>query len=329
MDAEEIRPKYWDPIIKSMLRRCRDHDYCHPGYYMITMTSRKIPSLGYLDDLSDTAKIRRTMLGDIAMDEIFEFKRKFPQIAVICFIIMPDHVHLLIHVLRHIDMPMGDFIRQYKLACTSKARSHGLIRESDSFFETGFNDRIMARKGMISTYERYINDNPKRLKAKTDNRDLFRRYNNLVIGTRTYDAFGNIFLLRNPEKMPVRIHRRWSPTELESHMAAWTDCILNGGVLVSPFLHDWERDMRSIAIERGGRLIRIQKEGMPRNFKPTGWEFELCAEGRLLILSPWPDNPTTVNVYRHEALDMNAMSAEIASLDYSTPIRLRRPSLTR
>ena len=42
-----------------------------------------------------------------------------------------------------------------------------------------------------------------------------------------------------------------------------------------------------MAIARGGRVVQLLAEGMGRYYKPGGADFDLCADGRLLQLSPF------------------------------------------
>ncbi|MDE6693657.1 MAG: hypothetical protein K2K05_09755, partial [Muribaculaceae bacterium] len=64
--------------------------------------------------------------------------------------------------------------------------------------------------------------------------DLFRRYLQVVIGGHEYAAFGNIFLLRNPYLLPVRIHRRWSHEVFDSYIDPCIKEINNEDLVISP-----------------------------------------------------------------------------------------------
>ena len=78
-----------------------------------------------------------------------------------------------------------------------------------------------------------------------------------------------------------------------------------------------------MAIDAGANLIIIRNEGFEERFKPSGLEFELCSEGRLLLLAPWPDKLRRSVVTRAEALEMNALAAKIADLPADADISLK------
>lgn len=169
---------------------------------------------------------------------------------------------------------------------------------------------------------KYIADNPARAAIKAANTDLFRRYNHIIAGDNEFAACGNIFLLKDFDRRPVIIHRADSAHARAAKEKEWLSCAANGGVLISPFISPDEKEIREKAIALGGRLVILRNEGFEERFKPQGREFELCSEGRLLILAPWPDNLNRSTVTRSEALSMNALAVALSS--YSGPLSLRR-----
>ena len=60
-----------------------------------------------------------------------------------------------------------------------------------------------------------------------------------------------------------------------------------GAVLVSPWISPGEKAVKAEAVARGGRVVQLLAEGMGRYYKPGGADFDLCAYGRLLQLSPF------------------------------------------
>ena len=143
------------------------------------------------------------------------------------------------------------------------------------------------------------------------------------IGEMEMAAYGNVFLLRDYQKMPVRIHRRWTDDELESYRRRCFAVAANGGVLVSPFIHKWERAIRNEALEMGARIIHLRIDGFEDRFKPSGHDFDLCTEGRLLVLAPWPDNHNAT-LYRNAALYLNDLATRIAGLSTGVHLSLGR-----
>ena len=67
--------------------------------------------------------------------------------------------------------------------------------------------------------------------------------------------------------------------------------------------------MRDRAVALGGNLIIIRNEGFQEKFKPQGHEFDLCCQGRLLLIAPWPEQLKRTVVSRSEALKMNELAS--------------------
>lgn len=107
-----------------------------------------------------------------------------------------------------------------------------------------------------------------------------------MINGEEYEAYGNHFLLQHPFKMAVRIHRNNTDEENERLKEKWLEHIAEGGVLVSPFISPKEKHIRKCANEMGGKIILIQNEPFPEKYKPALSDFNLCSQGKLLIIAP-------------------------------------------
>ena len=122
--------------------------------------------------------------------------------------------------------------------------------------------------------------------------------------------------------MPVKVSRKYSPSELLARKRLWHKTILNDGVLVSPFINPNEKRVRDWSIENGGSLIYLTYKPFPEKFKPQGRMFDLCSEGRLLIIFIPPDEkeaayirdkgcPSYSNCQR-----MNSIAEQIAEKEF-------------
>lgn len=180
--------------------------------------------------------------------------------------------------------------------------------------------RIIFNEQELQVCQAYIADNPRRLLIKRAHPDLFRVYNHLQIGDMDMAACGNIFLLRDFNRMAVRIHRRWLDQELEDYRKKCFAVAENGGVLISPWIHQWERAIRDEALDMGVRIISLRADGFRERFKPSGKDFDLCQKGRLLFLAPWPHNHTD-KIAREQTMSLNDMATLLASTN--PPARLK------
>jgi REP element-mobilizing transposase RayT len=306
-------------------RRADFHDYCRPSTYMITIgVAPGRPALSTLTRAANGAPLLSpTPLGE-EIDKIIRSIPAFhPELAVRTWIMMPDHLHLLLSVLHPLERPLGQIIAGITGSCSRAYWQLFGVRDQP-LFNRGFHDRIIWRDGLLDIVTNYINDNPRRLLIKRALPDLFTRYNHLQIGEMEFAAYGNIFLLRDYDRLPVMIHRADSPEAHATNARQWMECASNRGVLISPFISPAEKEIRRAAIAAGGCIIHLQNEGFEPRFKPAKADFELCSQGRLLILAPWPDNLRRCKVSRSQALAMNALAANLASLPPSAPLSLRR-----
>ena len=166
--------------------------------------------------------------------------------------------------------------------------------EAILLFQKGYHDRIVRDTGMLDNLRRYMDDNPFRARIREEIPNLMQRRLHLWIHDREYAAFGNLFLLKNPEKIQVFFHRKnamGTPTHLTPEYEKERDNLLlraeEGAVLVTPGISKGEQGVVTAALSRQLPLIILQKEPISEYWKPTESRFYACATGRLLILAPW------------------------------------------
>ena len=102
-----------------------------------------------------------------------------------------------------------------------------------------------------------------------------------------WTAVGNPFLLDAPLLVSVRISTATPDDKLAELVDKLGAKAERGAVLVSPWISPGEKAVKAEAVARGGRVVQLLAEGMGRYYKPGGADFDLCADGRLLQLSPF------------------------------------------
>lgn len=171
-----------------------------------------------------------------------------------------------------------------------KVKCGQLIRaefpQLEHVFTPDFHDRYLRPNHRLSTIVEYIRQNPYRLLVRRFNPDFFRRINNIEIGGGLWQAYGNLQLLDNPFKAPVVIHRSDSYIVKANKERRWKHLAQNGGVLVSPFISPEEKSVRRQCEQNNGKIILVSNTPLGEREKPSAHDFELCAQGLLLILSP-------------------------------------------
>lgn len=298
----------------SMLRRCFNHDYREPFFYMVTITTHeRRPWLGVCENNACTLSADGWLVHNLW----HRISQDYPRIALSTLCIMPDHLHGILRVTERMEKPVGVPVRAFKSQCTSAMRErHG--DPTLTLWNPGYNDRIVWRRGSLRAYTRYLMDNPRRYCLRKAHPDLFRtvaglQHPALPPGSR-WDGYGNRFLLDRPEKLAIRVSRNAAANEVKALAEEVLAEAAQGMVIVSPFISPGEREIATAILAAPvGDVILMKPGGFPPLFKPNGRYFDLCVQGRLLILSRsvaavHGSTPLT----RETCLAMNAACAHIA-----------------
>lgn len=262
------------------------HDYTQRCIYMITLNKNPLmENFGILQGdyriqtgQKGAAFISSTALGKAIKNTLRRFNSTEPNVRVLQYALMPDHLHILLFVEYPTEDTLGKIIARFKIEVNKASGITGV-------FAKGFNDQILKSSRSLAVLYRYLRENARRLAVRRARPEFFRRVNALEIGGKTFQAYGNFQLLDCPFKEQVIVHRADSSETRQKNREQWLYTAANGGVLVSPFISPAEKEIRKEAEEAGGRFILIISEPMGERYKPAGRDFELCEAGRLLIVS--------------------------------------------
>ena len=313
-----------DSFIHSFNRRCKGHDYHSRCIYMITI--QKSPSFPVFSTITHDSRYKKitpvvdlTSAGKIIYDCLDALCIDFPNLKILRRIAMPDHIHFELFVTAPTEEPLGSIIAVFKSQCTKKYwlkfSESNLELEKGSMFLPGFNDKIAFQAGAKDAFYNYIADNPRRYLVKKLCPEYFYHKIMIEIEGKRYGLYGNIFLLDNPVKSFVKISRDKSKMpDLDEKMKGWEETIRCDGVLVSPFINPSEKEIRDKAIENGNGLIIIVNYRFSERTKPYKSLFDLCAEGRMLIISTeeFPSPPKDMRY--SEAQKLNGIALAVAKL---------------
>ena len=195
-----------------------------------------------------------------------------------------------------------------------------------ALFEPNYNDHILMRDGQLENWKHYLRDNPRRLLMRREYPDLLQRALCIIIGSTRYSAFGNMLLLRQPEKHLVMFHRKTNGilTELtpvwEKERKRLTTAAESGDVLVTPGISECEKRMKHLAMQQELRLIHIQSEPIGQYWKPERSRFEACASGSLLILAPWAEDMPVFKSDYERFHYLNRLAEEICAIGHTTKV---------
>ena len=184
-------------------------------------------------------------------------------------------------------------------------RSHGLL------FERGYNDLISKSYDMLPRLTAYVHDNPRRLAIRHEHPDYFRVQFGVTVAGQTYAAIGNRFLLDHPDMEQVQLTRSLTETEIAKERDKFLTMAKTGTVLVSPAISTGEQVVMRAVMDARLPQIFITPWGFNEFSKPGHQYFDACAEGRLLLLAPWPHQNERIPLTRAMCLALNKMAEDI------------------
>lgn len=238
------------------------------------------------------------------------------------YVIMPDHVHLLLMVnateeFRFNPLIFARWFQKLTAIAQSPDDAVALMRRSaprrwdavDVAAEAGLLEpgpsilheetipwsenvwvNVSLNSRQLSSIRRYIKMNPARAFWKVDHPDLFRLCRSLkhpiLNPAYTWSAIGDITLLASPFLFLVRLTRKKTLQELEPEIEAHLERARLGWMPVCGFISPGEREFeRRLKAIPNTRWIKTVPYGLPDRYDPSVEDSQWIACGRQLILS--------------------------------------------
>jgi len=323
------------PVKHNRLRRMVRHDYTSSCIYLITVTTagRKRVLGTLVGESPDTAEIESTTLGKYVTESFRKLaaettKKTGCRVQVLHYQIMPDHFHGILYVRETLpkDYSLGKIIAAWKSECThalwndTSCCARYFSSEKPSLFSSGFNDRILFRKGQLQTWIKYLDDNPRRLWLKMHFPNRLRKVYDFKAGEKghQYTAVGNTFLVTFPERLQVRCHRNLTELQIQEEVTNYLTEARRGTVLVSPFISTAEKAVFDACYKEKLPMIHIVNRGLDGQFVyPSGRDLTGCSEGFMLVLAPYADyssETAAARITRTQCLNLNSFAADLANV---------------
>ncbi len=148
--------------------RCKNYDYASSGAYFITIcTQDRVSRLSEIVGEGYSLP-QLTPDGEIAERWIKRIGEKYPSVYVACYVIMPNHIHLLLHLKKSSgrDDPsptISAVVGWLKYQITSEINlSNG--NPIEKVFQRSFHDHIIRSRDAYQMIYKYIHENPIRWK---------------------------------------------------------------------------------------------------------------------------------------------------------------------
>ena len=302
------------------------------------------------------AMLTPSALGEAVKREWYALHKEYPQLWIMRVQLMEEHLHVVVFVKEKLPKHLGKLVgivknrsnKHFWQELTAQGRLAPKGQQTPPpLFAENFQDTILTHEGQLETMLRYVDDNPKRAMTKRQNPELFKVVRELRVktmqsrcteqnpqpscteqkrldslsgmcelGSLTFAAIGNQWLLERGVRMQVRCHNNTTPENLKL-IARQKEYFLNrgkkGGVVVSPCISAGEKEIARAALDAKQPLIVILENGFPPLYKPPGKYFDACAEGLLLMLAPWPYHMEKRTITRQQCLALNDMAAAISN----------------
>ena len=275
----------------------------------------------------------------------------YPEIQILHYCLMPDHLHSIWYVRQTMPRGISSAVRGFWQGAKKAGRAYSylssLASESDSdeskkitrdiaehlreqvsdaeyaalppIFTDMPHIRPMGQRRQLPATLRYIDMNPQRLATMRLMPGYFRVQDHIEIGGRTYCGVGNTDLLDAQHYMPVHVRRTMieeaihgDDKRLNAYMDSCIAAAQKGTVMVSPFIHEKEREVLYSVLANEGKVIYLADNGFGDYYKPSDGIFDAVASKQVLILSPWSYDPKKRGITRAECVALNQMAEEIS-----------------
>ena len=351
MEKKDNSHKTWANGKKpSMKRRSEQNDYTERGIYLITIAieGRK-PLLGTLagkvdvQEGPDKPHVLLSPWGERVKECWLAIPQYHPLVEPMKLCIMPDHIHGILFVHEKIDCHLGHVINGFKAGTRKAAREIGIITEAmpqptkqaqnvsiplsgvsyaeaspqpkhspiGTLWEPGYHDRLLLHKNQLAHMLAYLDDNPRRLLIKRQHPEFFSPLGELTFAGVKMQAMGNAALLSHHQMRRLQCSRHLYQQEIDGLQQDFLNEGKAGTLIISPCISPGEQQIATACIKAHIPFIVLLVHGIPPFYKPQPLYLEACAEGRLLLMSPFQWQNEKITNMRQRCLYLNDLAQRI------------------
>ena len=261
------------------------------------------------------AKLRKTRLGLAVERRIAELGQMIG-IKLFNFVVMPDHVHLQLHLRAGLQKPLvvlGRAIGAFKSLCAKDY--HELTGESGSLWQLGYHDWICQSAEMIDAVNRYIDYNPLKFELRYNQPGYLAIHEPLDGWRLPPDEFwrgiGAVELLDGDLPfIALRITRRLTRPQIAEVVARIRRKVVDY-VFIGGWISPGEKAVRDMLLaEPKGRIIQVLPSAMPHDYKVGSMWLEAIRSRRAAIIAR---GNSEVELSRAACLAVNEVSAGLAT----------------
>jgi REP element-mobilizing transposase RayT len=148
--------------------RLKTYNYAHDGVYFVTLcVAGRQQRLSHIED----SMVELSREGAVVEEGLRELSSTYSYVTLDAFVIMPDHLHILLQIdakdsLQKVK-PLGQLIGAFKVTTTKRIRH---VNQFDALnepfrWQRNFYERVVRDEIELNTLRAYIDTNPSRWKA--------------------------------------------------------------------------------------------------------------------------------------------------------------------
>ena len=293
-------------------RRFNGYDYTRGAALFITIVTN--PRRRLFGEIVD-ARLRRTALG-LAVESRLAEMAQMPGIHLFNFVVMPDHVHLQLHLRAGLQDPLvvlGRAIGAFKSLCAKDF--HELTGESGPLWQQGYHDWICVSEEMIAAVNRYIDYNPLKFELRYNQPEFLAIREPIAAWRLPSEEFwrgiGAVDLLDGDTPfVALRISRRLSSRQIAEAVARIRRRV-GDYVFVGGWISPGEKAVRDMLLaEPRGRIVQILPSAMPHDYRVGSMWLEAVHDRRAAIIAR---GNSEVEFSRAVCLEVNDVAAGLAA----------------
>ena len=311
------------PVDKKIqrFRRYHGYDYSRGAVLFITFgLLRRQPVFGHVVD----DKVIYSPAGLAALETLQREMLRNPDLTVYSFVIMPDHVHLRIHIRPGAREPLvaiGRFVNNFKRWTRWKASKLGISID----WQPNYHDRLCLNAEVIDLVDKYIANNPLKWRLMHGFNPPLKVHepldSALLPDGEWWTGVGNVELLGPHVKLVAfRLSRSIPRDDFAAVIDRCLAAVGKGYVPASTFISPCERALKDALVAAGSPMVRVVPDPLAMVYRPKEDEPGLFAAGKLLLLSRVAAAGMSRSVAWHE---INDVLADIACQGGGTAVYVR------
>ena len=263
-------------------RRFNGYDYTRGAALFITIVTN--PRRRLFGEIAG-ARLLRTALG-LAVESRLAEMAQMPGICLFNSVVMPDHVHLQLHLRAGLQDPLvvlGRAIGAFKSLCAKDF--HELTGESGPLWQQGYHDWICVSEEMIAAVNRYIDYNPLKFELRYNQPEFLAIREPIAAWRLPSEEFwrgiGAVDLLDGDTPfVALRISRRLSSRQIAEAVARIRRRVCDY-VFVGGWISPGEKAVRDMLLaEPRGRIVQILPSAMPHDYRVGSMWLEAVRDRR-------------------------------------------------